>query len=101
VEAEVPLSYPTYLQQELLQAVQVALVTSSQVELVARLPQIILAAQAEAVAVSSLLVPTLQATLAVLVEVEVAEAEALTTLEHLVLAVTALSIFTTRSNYGY
>jgi hypothetical protein len=80
--------------------VLVALATSSQVELVARLPQIILAAQAAAVAVSSLLVPTLQATLAVLVEMAAAVAEALTLLEHLALAVTALSIFTIRRTNG-
>jgi hypothetical protein len=78
----------------------VVLVINSVVAQVAHLPQPILVAQVEVVAVSSLLVPTLQATLAVLVEMAVVEAEALTLLEHLVLAVTALSIFTTRRTNG-
>jgi hypothetical protein len=80
--------------------VLVALATSSQVELVAHQLLLTQAAQVEVVAVSSLLVPTLQATLAVLVEMAVVEAEALTILEHLALAVMALSIFTTRRTNG-
>jgi hypothetical protein len=52
--------------------------------------------QAEAAAVLSLLAVMLQAITAVQVEMVVEAAEPLTTLEHLALAVTALSIFTIR-----
>jgi hypothetical protein len=66
-----------------------ALVISLQAELVAHQLETIPQEQAEAVAVSSLLVVTLQATQAEQAETVEVAAEPLTTLVHLVLAVTA------------
>ena len=86
---EALLSYPTQPQQELQQVALVALASSSQVELVAHQLLLTQVAQAAAVVDLSLLVATLQVTLAVLVETAEAVAEVLTTLEHLALAVTA------------
>jgi hypothetical protein len=88
-EAEVPLSYLTQPLLELPQAVLVVLVTSLQVVQVAhQQPQTHLEQVAEAED-SSLLVETHQVIQAELAEMVEAEAVALTTLEHLVLAVTA------------
>jgi hypothetical protein len=89
VEAEVPHSYLTHLLLELLQVVLVALVISLQVEQeLHQQPQTHLV-QAEVAEDLSLLAVTHLVTQAVLAEMAEAEAEALTTLEHLVLAVTA------------
>jgi hypothetical protein len=68
----------------------------TQAELVAHQRLLTQAEQVVAVAAISLLVVTLQVTQAVLAETAEAVAEALTTLEHLVLAVMALFISTTK-----
>jgi ABC-type antimicrobial peptide transport system ATPase subunit len=96
VAVAVLLSYPTHLQLELQQAVLVALAIYSQVELVAHQLLPTQAEQVVAVQVLSLLVLTHQATQVELVEMAEAEAEALTTQAHQVLAATAYFIFITK-----
>jgi hypothetical protein len=89
VAVVVLLFFQTQPQQELQQVALEALAISLQVELVAHQLLLTQAVQAEAEAVTSLLVAMLQVTQVELVEMVEVEVEALTTLEHLVLAVTA------------
>jgi hypothetical protein len=89
VAVEALLFYPTHLQQELQLAAMVVLAIYSQVELVAHQRLQTQAVLVVVVVDISLLAVMLQVTQAELAEMVAAEAEALTTLEHLVLAVMA------------